>query len=168
MYIRLRPYKSSDAPFLISWVKDEKSAALWSAGAFSFPLTKVQLERYQAQYEQDKEGFLMTAVDKKGIPVGHIRMEKLDYEENSLWFGNIIVDDTRRGVGLGSHMLNCAFVYAFEVLKMDKITLGVFEENEAARKCYERLGFTENGVSSEYRIYQEEVWKRYDMELHKR
>lgn len=167
MYIRLRPYKSSDAPFLISWVKDEKSAALWNAGTFTFPLTEAQLERYQAQYEQDREGFLMTALDDRGVPVGHIRMEKLNYEENSIWFGNIIVDDMRRGVGLGSSMLNCAFMYAFEVLKVNKITLGVFDTNEAARKCYERLGFSENGKVSEYRIYKDEIWKRYDMELHK-
>ena len=167
MIVRLRPYKSMDEDFLIRCAGDEESLALWGAGYFRYPLTKEQLNLYKERYENEPEGFLMTAIDEKGIPVGHIRMEKPDWEESSIWFGNIMVDSSRRGTGLGTKMLETAFTYAFEVLKVSKVILGVFDNNLPAQKCYRRLGFVENGRSEEYRIFREEVWRRREMELSK-
>ena len=38
-------------------------------------------------------------------------------------------------------MLSLAIQYAFDFVKVKKISLGVFENNEAAIKCYEACGF---------------------------
>lgn len=38
-------------------------------------------------------------------------------------------------------MLKAALRYAFDILKAEKVTLGVFENNEPAYYCYKAAGF---------------------------
>ncbi len=73
-----------------------------------------------------------------------------DAQKQVLRFGFIIVDDKRRGQGLGREMLRLALDFAFHILRVRKVTLGVFDGNAPAYRCYERLGFTE---------VSREVWK---------
>lgn len=40
-------------------------------------------------------------------------------------------------------MVQMAIRYAFDMLKAEKITLGVFENNPAAYYCYKAAGFQE-------------------------
>ncbi|MBR1441007.1 MAG: GNAT family N-acetyltransferase, partial [Lachnospiraceae bacterium] len=46
-----------------------------------------------------------------------------------------------RGSGYGTQMLSLGLKYAFEILGVSKVTIGVFENNEPAHKCYQKLGF---------------------------
>lgn len=54
-------------------------------------------------------------------------MRFIDEDKSILRFGFVIVDDIKRGQGYGKEMLQLALKYAFEVLKVNKVTLGVFE-----------------------------------------
>ena len=45
--LRLRPYKLSDAKYIVNWVKDEKCFAMWCANLFKYPLTAAQLNEYK-------------------------------------------------------------------------------------------------------------------------
>ena len=49
-----------------------------------------------------------------------------DEEKKTLRFGFVIVNDTKRGMGYGKEMLKLAIKYDFDILKVEKITLGVF------------------------------------------
>lgn len=40
--------------------------------------------------------------------------------------------------------------YAFEILKVEKITIRVHEDNLPAYNCYKAIGFTENAANKEY------------------
>jgi len=55
-------------------------------------------------------------------------------------------------------MLQLAINHSFETLAMDKITLGVFDNNESAYHCYEAIGFQEVKLDTEeiYKILGEE------------
>lgn len=54
----------------------------------------------------------MTAFDETGV-VGHLIMRFTDAEKTILRFGFVIVDDMKRGQGLGKEMLLLALKYAF-------------------------------------------------------
>ena len=56
-------------------------------------------------------------------------------------FGFVIVDSSKRGKGYGKGMLELAIRYAFDILKAERITLGVFENNAPAYRCYKAVGF---------------------------
>ena len=105
----------------------------------------------------------MTAFDETGI-IGHLLMRFTDEKKSVLRFGFIIVDDKKRGIGLGKQMLASSIKYAFEILNAEKITLGVFVNNEPAHRCYKAIGFQDTGIVKTHHILDEE-WKCREMEL---
>lgn len=164
--LRLRPYKKCDADIIAGWIQDELTYQRWSAGAFGdYPLTAEKLHAYYAAQEDNCDFLPMTAIDESGA-VGHLFMRFTDAEKTKLRFGFIIVDDSKRGMHFGSEMLRLAIRYAFEILKVRRITLGVFENNPAARHCYQSVGFrlSDNQKGQSYRILNED-WLILGMEI---
>ncbi|NLK28864.1 MAG: GNAT family N-acetyltransferase [Clostridiales bacterium] len=165
--LRLRPYKASDAKYIVKWITDERLHAMWSANKLPYPLTKEALKEYQMNYEKDDRGWIFTAVDEKGAPVGHLLMSKADYEQESIHFGFIVVDPTIRKKGYGREMLKLAIKYVFEIMNMKKITLGVFGNNQAAHNCYKAVGFVDETYEEKKFPYKEERWDYFGMAIYK-
>lgn len=165
--LRLRPYKACDAQIITTWLKSEYAFRQWSADRYdSYPITADDMNRY---YDRDKNNsgiWGMTAFDDAGI-VGHLTMrfpEKGNLDE--IRFGFVIVDDQKRGRGYGKEMLMLAARYAFDFAGARKISLGVFENNLPAIRCYEAAGFQKVGreTPERYRCMGE-VWSCLEMEL---
>lgn len=62
-----------------------------------------------------------------------------------------------------------AFRYAFDMLKAEKITLGVFENTPSAYNCYKAVGFKEN-PKKEDMVYEilGEKWKCIELEVNRK
>ena len=89
-----------------------------------------------------------------------------DERRDTLRFGFVIVDDKRRGMGLGRELLALAIRFAFEMVGVERITLGVFANNTRARRCYEACGFRAvERPEREYYICFGERWDCVEMEL---
>ena len=84
-------------------------------------------------------------------------MRRMDKTKAEWRLGFILVDEKKRGKGYGKEMLSLAIRYAFEELNTDAITIGVFEENIAAKALYEKLGFIPTGEVRHYRFFGEEM-----------
>ena len=139
--LRLRPYKACDAQTIISWIGDEIAFRKWCADRFdTYPITAEDLNCHYDKMSGSDSFFEMTAFDETGV-VGHLIMRFTDEQKKDLRFGFVIVDDKKRGMGYGREMLQLAQQYAFDILKVDKITLGVFENNKPAYQCYLAAGF---------------------------
>lgn len=162
--IRLRPFKLSDIDYILHWIQDEYSFTQWCANKFSYPLTKEQLTEYYHNNEQDQNAWIMVALNESGTPVGHILMRLADYEKESIHFGFIIVDTSLRGQGYGKEMVSLAVKYANEILKVNKVTLGVFDNNPSAHACYKSVGFKDMEYQKEVLDYKDEKWNIYNME----
>lgn len=164
--LRLRPYKTCDAKYIVSWIKDETAFRKWSADRYEkYPISAEDMNRHYAGLDDSDAFFPMTAFDDSGV-VGHLIMRFPDSDKNVLRFGFVIVDDRKRGMGYGKEMLRLSIRYAFEILKVQKITLGVFENNQAACYCYKSVGFREVEVEeTEYYHIFDEDWKCLELEL---
>lgn len=156
--VRLRPFKRQDAEKILPWLSDERIMAMWSAGHFDYPLTKEQILSRMEEIELADDAWVMAGLDERGEVIGHLYMRKADYEKNCLHFGHIVVDHTRRGQGLGQQMLEKAVQYAFDILGVQRITLGVFESNPRAHACYEKVGFRDEYVEERAYDYHGEIW----------
>ena len=164
--LRLRPYKACDAGAVVSWIGDERAFRKWSADRFgSWPFTAADLNRHYDALEGSDSFFEFTAFDDGG-PAGHLIMRFTDERKTVLRFGFVIVDDKKRGRGYGREMLRLAVRYAFEFLKAEKITLGVFENNEPAYRCYKAAGFrdVETAEPEIYHVLNED-WKCVELEM---
>ncbi|MDE7445261.1 MAG: GNAT family N-acetyltransferase [Lachnospiraceae bacterium] len=170
--LRLRPYKTCDAKTIVTWIHDEISFRKWSSDRYeSFPITEEDINKKYMECNGDcskmDDFYPMTAFDESGV-VGHLIMRFTDEEKQVLRFGFVIVDDAKRGKGYGKQMLLLAIKYAFDILKVAKVTLGVFENNEAAYYCYKAAGFKEADLEKEeYYTILGQKWKCIEMEFTK-
>lgn len=166
--LRLRPYKKCDARYIVQWVKDEVSFRKWCADRYeSYPITAEDINNHYKELDYTENFFPMTAFDDTGV-VGHLIMRFTDETKKILRFGFVIVDDRKRGRGYGKELLSLSLKYAFEILKVEKVTLGVFENNEPAYYCYKAVGF-EDVVLNETDCYYvlNEYWKCLELEINK-
>jgi RimJ/RimL family protein N-acetyltransferase len=163
--VRLRPFKMSDAKYLLEWVQEERLFTMWCANKFEYPLTKEQLMIYKDMYENDEQGWIFSALDESGLPIGHLLMRRANYIDQSLHLGFVIIDENHRGHGYGKEMVELAVKYAFDLLKVKKVTLGVFANNPAAHNCYKSIGFIDQKFYEDFFPYKDEKWGLYDMQV---
>ena len=163
--MKLRDYKSEDSKIICSWVKDEKTLFQWSADRIGkFPLLGNELNENYAGRNISKDFFPLTAVDENNNVIGHLFVLIPNPEiTNIVRFGFVIISPEMRGSGNGKRMLELAIEYAKINLKATKVTLGVFENNPKAQKCYESLGF--KPVSKRNVNILNTDWVCIDMEL---
>lgn len=168
----LRPYKPSDAEIIAGWIKDEESLRKWSAdryGAYPITANDINYKYLECNGDCDEPDnfYPLTAVDVNG-PIGHLILRYTNAAKTTIRLGFIIVDDNKRGLGYGKRMIQMAVQYAFDMLKAEKITLGVFDNNPSAYYCYKAAGFQEIPMceSSTFRILGEK-WKCIEMEMYR-
>ena len=141
----LREFKPEDAKMIASWIRSEEELYRWSADRFNkYPISDEDI--IQQYIAQSREGrfFPLTAADDSGGAIGHFIIRYPAKDDNrSVRFGFVIVDPALRGKGYGKEMLRLGIDYVKEHLKAVRIDLGVFENNERARRCYEAAGFRE-------------------------
>lgn len=163
--LRLRPYKNCDAKYIINWIKDERAFRMWSADRYEkYPPSEEDINSHYDAVISDDTFFPFTAFDETGV-VGHMTMRFTDTEKLNLRFGFVIVDDTKRGKGYGKEMLKLAINYALNILKVENISLGVFENNLSAYNCYKSVGFTVTELPEKetYHVLNED-WGCIEME----
>ncbi len=147
--LRLRPYKPCDADTILTWCENETTFRNWTGTQYGdYPITASDMNRKYFDGNGDcaepDNFFPMTAFDHRGL-AGHLILRFTDPDKTALRFGFVIVDAARRGTGCGKEMLRLALQYAFEILKVECVTIGVFEDNAPAFFCYRSVGFRELG-----------------------
>ena len=145
--MKFRPYKSADAETILSWVRDEETFRKWVTDRYPhYPITAAEMnEKYfdlNGDCPEPDNFYPMTAYDEQGL-LGHMILRFTDAQKETIRFGFVIVDDSRRGAGIGRQMLRMAVEYATHFLKAKKITIGVLDNNPGALRCYLAVGFRE-------------------------
>ena len=163
--MKLRAYRKEDAAVICKWIRTEEELYRWSADRFNkFPLFENDIEDNYLPQLEGRRFLPITAIDDKGVAIGHfiIRYPR-DDDDSTVRFGFVIVDPGIRGKGYGKEMLRQGILYVMHNLYANRIDLGVFENNERAKKCYEAVGFREyNRRECEMPIG---TWTCIDMEL---
>lgn len=164
--LRLRPYKACDAQYIVSWIKDEYSFRQWCADRYeSYPIRAEEMNKYYEAFQNDENFWQMTAFDETGV-VGHLIMRFTDEQKATLRLGFIIVDSEKRGKGYGKGMLKLALQFAFQTVKVSKVTLGVFNNNQAAYHAYQSVGFYKVPAERRERyLIKGEEWECIEMEI---
>lgn len=160
--LKLRPYKKEDAKSVLSWIDNETAFRKWSADRYGeYPITAEDMNDY---YAENGNYIIFTAIDDDEI-AGHMIMRYIDESKEIIRFGFIIVDSKKRGKGYGKQMLTLALKYAFDELNVQRVSIGVFENNPAAVHCYTSLGFKHIESKDECVDIMGEKWKCLELEM---
>jgi RimJ/RimL family protein N-acetyltransferase len=63
-------------------------------------------------------------------------------------------------------MINAILKFGFEALELHRISLGVYDFNTSAIRCYEKCGFVREGVQRDVLKYQkDEYWSLLEMSI---
>ncbi|MCM1134923.1 MAG: GNAT family N-acetyltransferase [Clostridium sp.] len=161
--MRIRPYiESKDYETIEKWIDDEKIHALWCANLIPYPITKEHLHQFLNKDAADWTGSAYVATENNGKTIGFF-CYSINIDDNTGFLKFVIVDPQKRGAGYGQKMLQLALQYAFQITGVDAVQLNVFEENDAAKHCYKKIGFVEKSISSNVFPYKNELWSRQHM-----
>lgn len=148
--IRLEPFGSNDFEQLINWISDEDLLKNWSGALFSYPLNRDSLEWYieDTNIPGSSDAFVYKAVDgDSGMVVGHISIGGISWKNRSGRISRVFVGNESRNKGICSEMVMAALKTGFEELQLHRISLGVYDDNPAALKCYQNSGMKIEGIS---------------------
>lgn len=152
--VMLRPYRRDDIKGILSWVNNAETVRYLSSWADA-PYTEKNAEQY-LDYAMtggsDRMMFVMAdAVTEEYC--GQISLECINHRNGTAELRIVIGAAEQRAKGLGGEAIRMLLHYAFETLGLRRIELDVYADNSAARLCYLKAGFKEEGVKRQH------VWK---------
>lgn len=89
--------------------------------------------------------------------IGVTRLAPIDTENRAARFGIGILDATLLGQGLGTEVARLVVRFAFDNLRLHRVSLTVLAENERAICCYRNVGFVEEG-RLRHTLWRDEAW----------
>jgi RimJ/RimL family protein N-acetyltransferase len=92
-----------------------------------------------------------------GTLIGQIRLDQVDLTDRRASLAIGIENRARLGVGLGTEAITLVVDYAFNVLKLHRLSVRVLDYNARAIRAYEKSGFVVEGREREA-AFVDGVW----------
>jgi RimJ/RimL family protein N-acetyltransferase len=166
--VELKYFERSDFDQLIKWVASAEFLLQWSGSQFDYPLNEAQLEQYiENANHDDSERLVYKVIDTETEEVvGHISLGKIDRKNKSARVGKVLVGESKaRSKGIGQQMIKEILKIAFDELHLHRVTLGVFDFNAPAIRCYEKAGFVKEGLHRDTNKIGDEYWSLWEMSI---
>ena len=145
--IMLREYKAEDFAEIRKWVNDEETVRYLST-RFWPAQTMVDTEEFLSRMLQSSHNaynFVIADLEDESY-IGQLDMFRVDWRLRQGELGRVIGDAQERGKGIGREALGLMQQFAFRTLGLERLELEVHMQNAAALRCYEKAGFTLEGV----------------------
>ncbi|NEU05046.1 GNAT family N-acetyltransferase [Clostridium senegalense] len=167
--IKLEYLKEEDLEKIVEWNKNKSSDYLlqWAGPSYTYPLTINQVKNYYFNdVKKDNSNIFLYKIITVSTNelIGTIELREVD-KINKI--GRVcrflIGEESIRYKGLGTQALKELLRIGFENFNFEKITLGVFDFNESAIKCYEKSGFLKEKFIKNARKAKDGYWNLYEM-----
>jgi len=167
--ITLAYFTKDDFESLLNWIPNEELLLNWAGTQFRFPLTAKKLQGYiqEANDFDRSDKFIYKAVDSEsGETVGHISLTAINRHNRSARITRVLVGDiASRGKGIGEQMVKAVMEIGFEQLHLHRMSLGVYDINESAIRCYLKCGFKSDGVLRDIQRHHDTYWSLMEMSI---
>ena len=139
----LRPITREDTPLIVRWRNNPR---VREGFVYRVPFTEEIHEKWfseRIEGSRDVVQWILCEERPDGSlrPVGSTFLREVDRGAGTAEYGIFIGEDDAVGHGYGNEAVNMVCSYAARVLKLERIYLRVFVDNEPARKSYEQAGF---------------------------
>ena len=142
--VSLRPVEADDVEFLQSGLNHPDVRPYLGQ---SMP-TSVDEERGYLEAANDRSDAVQLLVEADGERVGAVEFDPIDWQAGvadlAVW-----VHPDHQGRGYAREAVELMCTYAFDELRLHKVTADAYAVNEASRGLFESVGFTQEGVGRE-------------------
>lgn len=166
--IELAQFKKDDFEQLMEWIYDEEILINWSGSLFSFPLSFKSLEWYiqDTNIINESDAFVFKAIDAVGTAVGHISLGGISWKNRSARITRVLIGNaSNRGKGCCREMIEAVLKIAFAELKLHRVSLGVYQNNISAIRCYEKAGLKCEGIHRDILWFKNEWLSMMEMSM---
>jgi RimJ/RimL family protein N-acetyltransferase len=165
--IKLEFFTKDDFEQLIQWVDTESLLISWSGSLFSFPLTQSSMEWYLGDTNDlNTSGALVyKAVETEtGETIGHISLGGISRKNKSARISRVLIGNAaNKGKGYCKQMITEVLKVGFDEMQLHRISLGVYDYNTAALKCYQAAGFSIEGTMRDVLLHEGKWWSLIEM-----
>lgn len=169
--IKLEYLEKKDFKKIIEWNKDKSSNFLlqWAGPLYKYPLTEEQLDldfSYGVNEETSDLFIYKIIIGETNEMIGTIALKILDKENKCGRVCKFLIgEESVRAKGFGKQVLEQLVNIGFNTFNLHRISLGVFDFNEGAIKCYEKVGFIKEGLLRDVRKTENGYWSLYEMSI---
>ena len=139
---RLRAVERSDIPTFVRWFNDPEVRRYLN---MYLPLSEAQEEQWFERHLQDDSGHVFAIETAEGVHIGNIGLHDIDWKNRKSLCGIVIGEKDYWGQGYGTDALRTLLRFGFGELNLHRVFLHVFDFNERAIRCYEKVGFRHEG-----------------------
>jgi RimJ/RimL family protein N-acetyltransferase len=161
--VYLRAMERGDAQLIADWFNREPVRRGTRQYRPQSPEQRLEkLERISASEQDVQFGVALREGDRL---IGACGLHSLDECHHHAELGMVIGDPVDWGHGYGADAARLLIGYGFDTLNLHRIWLTVYEDNPAARRIYERLGFRLEGTLRHHGFREGRWWDIHSMGL---
>jgi RimJ/RimL family protein N-acetyltransferase len=142
--LRLAPLRPSDVDALFAWINDRDQVL------FNSRYRPVHAWQHREWFDSIRDRndvaiFGIRLIDPDTL-IGSCQLTTIDPYHGTAELQIRIGKLGERGLGYGTEAVRLLLLHAFRDLRLRRVELSVFASNQAARRCYAKVGFREEGV----------------------
>lgn len=128
----------------LKWVNDRELIRL--TGMPSYPKSLREMEIWYHQAIKNPANKFFTIKTPKGLHIGNIELNSIDWINRSLEIGILIGERDYWGKGVGTEATLLMLDFIFLQMDFNRVYLNVSSHNKNAIKLYEKCGFKKEGL----------------------
>jgi len=137
VYLRLMTYEDTDR--IVAW---RNSDGVRKNFIYQALFTRESHENWiRTKIETGQVVQMIICETDTDRPVGSVYIRDIDHTHHKAEYGIFIGEDCARGKGYGTAAAKLMIAYSFEQLKLHRLFLRVYADNQQAIRSYEKAGF---------------------------
>jgi RimJ/RimL family protein N-acetyltransferase len=137
----LRDVRREDADVAATWPRFTEPELQWANLSLRTPSEREVWYRHE---QSDGNRVRLAVTTRDGELAGFLGLREIDWRRRRATLG-IRLSPLHVNQGLGTDAIRTLLRYAFGELGLARVDLDVAVHNHRARRCYEKVGFTETG-----------------------
>ncbi len=149
--IYLRAPDEADIDLLLAWMNNPEIYRYINRYR---PVGRAEEREWIANlHKRENDVVFLIAAQEEDRPIGCCGLHGISNPNRAAQLGIVIGDERFHNRGFGGEAMELLCEYGFNGLNLNRIGLEVYDYNERACRCYERVGFRKEGCLREARFW---------------
>lgn len=154
--VNLWPVEVADLPRNFKWANDPELRFM--AGFTPFPYSSMDVDEWFKRIHSDPSGKVFTIRTKEGQQIGNVEITGIDWRNGKGELGLIIGEKEFWGEEYGLDAVTALLGFCFQELHLHRISASILSHNERAVRCFEKSGFSREGLQREAFFARGRYW----------